>query len=41
MIALVALAHNELEWPNNFSHRLSLAIYSSIGFEFSLMRSIK
>ena len=38
MIALVALAHNELEWPKNFSHGLPLTVYSSIEFEFSLRR---
>ena len=41
MIALVALAHNKLEWPKNISYRLPLAVYSSIGFEFSSRRSIK
>ena len=41
IIALVALIYNELKWPKNFSHRLSLATYNLIGFEFLLRRFIK
>jgi len=41
MIALVALIYNELKWLKNFSHGLSLAAYSLIGFEFLLRRFIK
>ena len=40
-IALVALVHNELEWPKNLSHEPPLAAYSSIEFEFSSRRFIK
>jgi len=38
MIALVALAHNELEWPKYFSHDSSLEYNGSITLRSSLRR---
>ena len=40
-MALVALAHNEFEWPKYFSHNPSFKYISSILLRLSLRRSIK